>query len=219
MMQIQALLVIPLMIYQIEALECGIKTLVDRDMKKAVSSCLTRNMTAKDMYDFSNYSPEENETSTSNTEDKANQNQMSNAREMKNRRIRSTVTKKFNRQVTEITTTIQPEADTESTTAPTYPQEEKCIIQCILSRLELTNEKGFPEQEKISNILTKKAKGRELVDFLKDTTIACFQKLKEDMTDSSKDPCDFSINLVRCLADGGKSNCGDWPVGDISLFD
>lgn len=29
------------------------------------------------------------------------------------------------------------------------------------------------------------------------------------------DPCVFSSQLITCLADKGKSNCGDWPVGEL----
>ncbi|XP_044759305.1 odorant-binding protein 59a [Coccinella septempunctata] len=198
-----------------EALECGIKALVDNSMKRAITNCLSKNMTLNDIYDFSANSPKENEAPLKNKEDEGIKRNATSSNETKIRKTRSTRTTKFDRQVSEITTTNQPETETDQTTVETFSQQENCILQCILSRMNLTNQKGLPDQEKITNLLTKHSRGRELMDFLKDTTENCFRKLKED---SSKDSCDYSVELIRCMANEGKFNCGDWPAGDISLF-
>lgn len=59
---------------------------------------------------------------------------------MKKRKARSSGGMKLNRQVS-ATTTTQPEVETEAATAESFAAEENCIVQCILSRMNLVSTK------------------------------------------------------------------------------
>lgn len=59
---------------------------------------------------------------------------------MKKRKARSSGGMKLNRQVL-ATTTTQPEVETEAATAESFVTEENCIVQCILSRMNLVSTK------------------------------------------------------------------------------
>lgn len=62
--------------------------------------------------------------------------------------------------------------------------------------------------------MLKNSNNRELNDFLQDTTDECFQEIDKE---AKFDACSYSIKLVNCLAEKGKENCDDWPIGDLPL--
>nr|USE58850.1 odorant-binding protein [Lasioderma serricorne] len=103
----------------------------------------------------------------------------------------------------------------ENATEGTKEVAENCVVQCVFEKLQMTNEKGFPEYSKILNGLLKGATGRELRDFLEESTNECFQQM-ERSTDAS-DPCNYSNILVTCLAEKGRQNCADWPVDSLAF--
>ncbi|KAK9887969.1 hypothetical protein WA026_000260 [Henosepilachna vigintioctopunctata] len=203
-----------------DALDCGIESRIDGAFRRAIVSCLTRNMTLNSIFDFSTLTSEESTTiiakNTETTTTKNNDSTQTSNYKKKSKRYEREVAKTKD---IETTTTSDAENETEMETATTTDEptsiKENCIIQCVLSTLELTDKDGFPEHQKIEEGLLEHAKGREMEDFFRDTTDKCFQKVNSE---STKDACEFSLELVKCLADFGKENCGDWPAGNISLF-
>lgn len=97
-------------------------------------------------------------------------------------------------------------------TEPESSTTENCIIQCIFNNLKMTDLTGYPVHTRILDGLLKNSTNRELRDFLQDTTDDCFQQMDKEDT---MDPCSYSNKLVTCLAEKGRSNCADWPVGDL----
>lgn len=77
----------------------------------------------------------------------------------------------------------------------------------------------------------KGVENRQLKDFLQDSTDDCFQMMEQGLNaktngiyrlplfftflDVHVDPCYFSTQLIKCLAEKGKSNCGDWPMTEL----
>ena len=104
------------------------------------------------------------------------------------------------------------ETETEEETNQSENATENCVIQCIFESMQMTDSTGYPTHAKILEGLLKNATNRELRDFLQDTTDECFQDMDKEVT---MDPCSYSVKLVTCLAEKGKSNCSDWPVGDL----
>nr|ALR72500.1 odorant binding protein 12 [Colaphellus bowringi] len=89
---------------------------------------------------------------------------------------------------------------------------ENCIVHCVLEHLNLTDETGLPDHSKLSEELLKTASGRELRNFLQESTDECFQEVNEE---NDLDSCSYTTKLITCLADKGKSNCADWPAGAL----
>nr|AKC58533.1 odorant binding protein 12 [Anomala corpulenta] len=89
---------------------------------------------------------------------------------------------------------------------------DDCVIRCVLKQLGMVDPSGYPDHSKISQNLIKGAENRELKDFLQDSTDDCFQMMEQD---EHMDSCSFSTQLIKCLAEKGKSNCADWPMSDV----
>lgn len=87
-----------------------------------------------------------------------------------------------------------------------------CVVQCVLKRLGMVDSSGYPDHVRISENLMKGVENRQLKDFLQDSTDDCFQMMEQDV---HVDPCYFSTQLIKCLAEKGKSNCGDWPMTEL----
>ncbi|KAL3272633.1 hypothetical protein HHI36_014099 [Cryptolaemus montrouzieri] len=174
-------------------------------------------MTLDNLFDFSSLVSKEEEPVTSKEIEKTTTTSTkkipSTTMSEKARRISRSVNTQHH---LETITTTESETETEAITEEIPPITRNCIIQCVLSNLGMTDNNGYPEHQKIVDGLLNNAKGQELKDFLEDTADRCFQKVD---LDSSNDNCEFSLQLVKCLADAGKFNCGDWPSGDISIFD
>ncbi|XP_032662996.1 general odorant-binding protein 71 [Odontomachus brunneus] len=86
-------------------------------------------------------------------------------------------------------------------------QERTCIIQCFFNELNAVDQRGFPAQELVINLMTHNIQNPELQDFMEEAIIECFHFLSADMR---QDKCYFSQNLLSCLADKGKERCEDW---------
>ncbi|XP_074037896.1 odorant-binding protein 59a [Leptinotarsa decemlineata] len=100
----------------------------------------------------------------------------------------------------------------EGTTETSSDSSENCIIHCVLEQLNMIDDNGLPERTKLSEELLKSATGRELRNFLQETTDECFQEMNEE---TDMDSCSYSTKLVTCLAERGRANCADWPAGGL----
>jgi len=101
----------------------------------------------------------------------------------------------------------------------------QCVIQCFFNELNVVSEesnsepnssidlpdvliqvdqRGFPEQDSVIQLVTHNVYNPELQDFLEEAVIECFQYLSLNMR---QDNCYFSQNLLTCLADKGKEVC------------
>nr|AKI84377.1 OBP19 [Holotrichia parallela] len=89
-----------------------------------------------------------------------------------------------------------------------------CVVQCVFKQLGMIDSSGYPDHGKISESLVRGAENRELKDFLQDSTNECFQMMEQE---EHVDSCYFSTQLVKCLAERGRSNCSDWPMSDFPL--
>lgn len=93
--------------------------------------------------------------------------------------------------------------------------EDMCVLQCVFEKLDMTDSNGLPDHKKFADVLVNSTTGRELRDFIQESTDECFQQMEKEDT---KDPCKYSSKLITCLADQGKANCEDWPTGDIPIL-
>ncbi|KAI7815392.1 putative odorant binding-like protein [Rhyzopertha dominica] len=99
-----------------------------------------------------------------------------------------------------------------STTHKPKAVGQNCVVQCVFQRLGMTDSSGYPKHDKILEGLLRSSQGRELRDFLQDSTDECFRFMQQADT---LDSCTYSSLLVTCLAEKGRQNCGDWPVGKL----
>jgi hypothetical protein len=63
------------------------------------------------------------------------------------------------------------------------------------------DQRGFPEQHSIIQLMTQNAYNPELQDFVEEAIIECFQYLSLNIR---QEKCYFSHDLLTCLADKGK---------------
>nr|ARN17859.1 odorant binding protein 3 [Cephus cinctus] len=85
--------------------------------------------------------------------------------------------------------------------------DQACVIQCFFNKLDLVDQKGFPERMAVTNIMSQNVHDPELRDFIEESVVDCFRYLDMDM---NKEKCQFSQNLLGCLADKGREKCDDW---------
>ncbi|XP_043470142.1 odorant-binding protein 59a isoform X2 [Leptopilina heterotoma] len=82
-----------------------------------------------------------------------------------------------------------------------------CVIQCFFNELNLVDQRGFPEINSVSEIMTENIMDPELRDFVEESIFECFQYLQNNR---NQDKCKFSQNLLSCLSDKGSERCDDW---------
>ncbi|CAK9807875.1 General odorant-binding protein 71 [Anthophora plagiata] len=85
-------------------------------------------------------------------------------------------------------------------------QEQACIVQCFFDELNAVDQKGFPEKDLVIPLMNYNIHDPDLKDFVEESIIECFHYLESN----KKDKCEFSQNLLTCLAEKGKQNCEDW---------
>nr|UWL63312.1 odorant binding protein 22 [Pagiophloeus tsushimanus] len=217
----------------IEALDCGISRISGDEFKKVITECVKDNQTLNSIWDLAlSISAEDNDSSESSSDEEvpirkglSNMNTKNVKLASSGRTKRSRNTKGFNNDspmsnkkyssTTEETTTIQDERYEEKTSSNHVDQsDDACIIQCIFEKLEMADSSGLPDHKKFADELLKTASGREVRDFLQESTDECFQQIEQE---DSQNPCEYSSKLVTCLAQKGKSNCDDWPTGNLPL--
>ncbi|EFA09155.2 uncharacterized protein Obp59a [Tribolium castaneum] len=181
----------------VHALDCGIHINKNDALKATINKCLISNKTLEDLWDMA---PMSSESDSSSEEVPPVDGKM-----LQNFRIKRASVRLTNTETNE--TTPEPKAVSSEAQAT-----ENCIIQCIFDNLQMTDSTGYPVHTKILDGLLKNTTNRELRDFLQDTTDECFQVMDKEDT---MDPCSYSNKLVTCLAEKGRSNCADWPVGEL----
>ncbi|XP_033211163.1 general odorant-binding protein 71 isoform X2 [Belonocnema kinseyi] len=88
-----------------------------------------------------------------------------------------------------------------------YRRGPACVIQCFFNELNLVDQRGFPERNSVTGIMTENIQDPELRDFVEESITECFHYLRSDL---NQDKCKFSQNLLSCLADKGSETCDDW---------
>nr|XP_012223956.1 PREDICTED: general odorant-binding protein 71 [Linepithema humile] len=86
-------------------------------------------------------------------------------------------------------------------------RKQACVIQCFFNELNVVDQRGFPEQDSVTQLVTHNVHNPELEDFLEEAIIECFHYLGSNVR---QDNCYFSQNLLTCLTDKGKERCDDW---------
>ncbi|KAL6424927.1 hypothetical protein ACFW04_010062 [Cataglyphis niger] len=86
-------------------------------------------------------------------------------------------------------------------------REQACLIQCFFNELNIVDQKGFPNQDSIIQLMTHNLHNSELQDFIVEAIVECFHYLGFDM---KQDKCYYSQNLLTCLNEKGKERCEDW---------
>ncbi|XP_076656867.1 odorant-binding protein 59a [Halictus rubicundus] len=84
--------------------------------------------------------------------------------------------------------------------------EKACVVQCFFNELNVVDQKGFPDRDSVIPLMNQDIRDPELKDFVEESIIECFRYLESN----KKDKCEFSQNLLKCLAEKGQQNCEDW---------
>ncbi|RZB39598.1 uncharacterized protein BDFB_001231 [Asbolus verrucosus] len=206
----RAIVLFALTIIHTEAFDCGIHMNRNEVLKAIINRCVNSNKTLEDLWDMNPMSSESDSSSSSEEELAVDGKMMQTFRTR-----RSNVKHQEPNRYQLPDPTNDTDSEQNNTTESSHSGEgvaENCIIQCIFENLEMADSNGYPLHDKILEGLLKNVTGRELHDFLQDSTDDCFQEMDKEPT---MDPCSYSIKLVTCLADKGKSNCADWPVGEL----
>nr|AKK25130.1 odorant binding protein 2 [Dendroctonus ponderosae] len=239
MKQLVMVVLTALCVVHCKGLECGLSKISSEHFRKIASECVKDNETLNRIWELTSETSMEEDSVSSDEEvpvtkgreapnfhdlgSSAHRNmKMSGASRTKrsrkgfnNESPMSNVQKKSSpaSTTTEHTTTMQSEENEENAAANNVEESgEVCILQCIFEKLEMTDTNGLPDHKKVASALVKSASGRETQDFLQDSVDECFQETEEGDFENS---CEYSTKLVTCLAGKGKSNCADWPVGDL----
>ncbi|EDW74309.1 Odorant-binding protein 59a [Drosophila willistoni] len=92
----------------------------------------------------------------------------------------------------------------------------QCVAQCFFEELNMVDGNGQPDRRKVSYLLTKDLKDRELRNFYMDTVQQCFSYLENTRNRNNK--CSQSRQLVKCLTEYAKAQCDDWDDHSTILF-
>nr|AGI05168.1 odorant-binding protein 20 [Dendroctonus ponderosae] len=219
-----------------KGLECGLSKISSEHFRKIASECVKDNETLNRIWELTSEASMDDESASSDEEVPITQGKeapnldlgssphksmkMSRAsRTKRSRKIFNNESPMSQRKpspastTTEQTTTVQSEENEDIADANNVEESgEVCLLQCIFEKLEMTDTNGLPDHKKFAAALVESATGRETRDFLKDSVDECFQETEEG---DFEDSCEYSTKLVTCLAGRGKSNCADWPVGDL----
>jgi len=76
---------------------------------------------------------------------------------------------------------------------------------------------GMPDRRKVSYLLTKDIRERELRNFFTDTVQQCFRYL-ESTGRGRHNKCSVSRELVKCMSEYAKAQCEDWQEHASMLF-
>nr|AMP19495.1 odorant binding protein 13 [Tomicus yunnanensis] len=242
MNQLAMIVLSALCVVHCKGLECGLSKINSDHFRKVATECVKDNQTLSKIWELTSELSMEEESSVSSDEEipltKGNEAPNSQGlgsttnRNVKlnrsSRMKRSRSSKSFNNDspmsnvqrksnpvssTTEEITTMQNEEEDESIAANNVENsEDGCILQCIFEKLEMTDTNGLPDHKKFASTLVKSATGRVIQNFLQESTDECFQGIEEG---NFENPCEYSTKLVTCLAEKGKSNCEDWPTGDL----
>lgn len=82
----------------------------------------------------------------------------------------------------------------------------QCVVQCFFNELNVVDQKGFPERDSVIPLMSQNIQDPELKDFVEESIIECFHYLESN----KREKCEFSQNLLTCLAEKGQQRCEDW---------
>ncbi|XP_076233898.1 odorant-binding protein 59a isoform X2 [Calliopsis andreniformis] len=88
----------------------------------------------------------------------------------------------------------------------TTDREQNCIIQCFFDELNIVDHRGFPERDLVISVMSQNIQDSELKDFVEESIIECYRYL----VSNKRNKCEFSQNLLTCLAEKGQKECDDW---------
>nr|UYB94403.1 odorant-binding protein 1 [Lytta caraganae] len=194
-------------IIAIQCLDCGIRINNNEQLIEVLNKCLKSNKTMADLYDMTSTSSESDASNSS--EETGIDDKMSVP--MRNRRFLTLQSQRLSYQDDNNETIIESGVE-QNTSRSAESVNETCVVHCIFQNMGMTDTNGFPDHTKILESLIKPSTGREFKDFIQDTADECFRDIQLETT---LDSCGFSMRLISCLADKGKANCADWPVGDL----
>ncbi|KAL1494122.1 hypothetical protein ABEB36_009771 [Hypothenemus hampei] len=240
-MKVDILLLIFYFAVYTQALECGVSKLNTEQFKKVLTECVKDNETLSKIRDFTGLMSEEEDAplTTPAKEDESDQDQeneeqvpITRGRNIsniasKNVKLSKNRSKRASTRISSPRITINnkrlpgsttPQTTTqENGTGANEDQEEKinnvdsnCVLQCIFDKLELADSNGLPDHKKFTAALKTSTAGKQVNDFLQESMDQCFQEV-----DQSDNGCEYSTNLINCLGEKGKSNCEDWPAGNL----
>ncbi|KAF2902179.1 hypothetical protein ILUMI_04011 [Ignelater luminosus] len=192
-----------------QALECGIVEQMEEDnIKNVLHKCM-----GKKVNEAEEKSEKMNKTSTESSEE-TEQGTHGARRGMTSKIKRSLFNMNYhkNKKILKRDTVerVQDEDDSKQNSNETTTQ--KCVLQCIFTDLGMVDDNGYPEHNRVAQGLLKNAKGRELRDFIQDSTDECFQLMEQG---EKLDTCEYATHLVKCLAEKGRSNCADWQIMSV----
>ncbi|XP_033252262.1 odorant-binding protein 59a-like [Drosophila miranda] len=92
----------------------------------------------------------------------------------------------------------------------------QCVAQCFFEEMNIADGNGLPDRRKVSYILTKDLRDRELRNFFMDTVQQCFRYLENSRNRNNK--CSQSRDLIKCMSEYAKAQCDDWEEYGSLLF-
>ncbi|XP_016927364.3 odorant-binding protein 59a [Drosophila suzukii] len=93
----------------------------------------------------------------------------------------------------------------------------QCVAQCFFEEMNMVDGNGMPDRRKVSYLLTKDIRERELRNFFTDTVQQCFRYL-ESTGRGRHNKCSVSRELVKCMSEYAKAQCEDWQEHASMLF-
>ncbi|XP_017112946.2 odorant-binding protein 59a [Drosophila elegans] len=93
----------------------------------------------------------------------------------------------------------------------------QCVAQCFFEEMNMVDGNGMPDRRKVSYLLTKDLRDRELRNFFMDTVQQCFRYL-ENQGRSRQNKCSVSLELVKCMSEYAKAQCEDWEEHGNMIF-
>ncbi|XP_034654649.1 odorant-binding protein 59a [Drosophila subobscura] len=95
----------------------------------------------------------------------------------------------------------------------------QCVAQCFFEEMNMADSNGLPDRRKVSYMLTKDLRDRELRNFFMDTVQQCFRYLENGRSSrSGGNKCAQARDLVKCMSEYAKAQCDDWEEYGSLLF-
>ncbi|EDV56678.1 general odorant-binding protein 71 [Drosophila erecta] len=93
----------------------------------------------------------------------------------------------------------------------------QCVAQCFFEQMNMVDGNGMPDRRKVSYMLTKDLRDRELRNFYTDTVQQCFRYLESNGR-GRHHKCAVARELVKCMSEYAKAQCEDWEEHGNMLF-
>ncbi|EDW09075.1 odorant-binding protein 59a [Drosophila mojavensis] len=95
-----------------------------------------------------------------------------------------------------------------------------CVALCFFEEMNMVDGSGQPDRRKVSYLLTKDLRDRELRNFYMDTVQQCFRYIEHSRysNNNSNNKCSQARELVKCMSEYAKAQCDDWEEHGNMLF-